>query len=317
MKKKIGQVLVLTVLLNLFTGCATKLEAPLVSMFYDVGPLYRFPENDDFFLLARPEGHEELLAEILKNLMPFKPRDARQVLERTRAVSLSGQFTSPLTFSAILDGEFPPFFVRRALKKSPDWHQLEKESWQGPEGSIVYTYYKNSIVATSAQERFEIFRDEEKFYTITEAGESETEFNSCTSAYCAQSPILSDGDRLWWEGGSPVLLFYMPHLEKLPLPRGLKAIPPESSALISLEAAPHRDGAYTLNGELRFSGAPQARMWALALRFFLGARLGLSPHEEEREALGQLNLNADDSVLKITNWTMSPQAWGRFLASFR
>ncbi len=293
MKKKYKDMLFLFVLFILIASCATK----PIPVRKESGPLARLPRNEGFYLLARPDGHEELNLEILKTLIPLIPGEAYQVLERTHDAVLSGNFTKPLFFSVILKGEYPAFFVRRALKKSPDWYKQEGQIWQGPDKILANTLYKNTLIAANAPNALELLSQNMNHPPITD-------------------PILPEVDRLWWEEGGPVLLFYLPRLDGLPLPQGLRTIPPGSSALMSLEPFPDQPGRYSLHGELRFSVPREVRLWALGLRFYLAARLGLSPHAEERAALKRLNIEQEGSVLKITNWSMSPKAWAGFLASF-
>ncbi len=294
MKKKYSSLFLSAALFCLIISCATK---PIL-LSKDAGPLDRLPPGEDFYLLARPAGHEELNFEILKTLMPLEHGESFRALERTREAALGGKFTSPPVFAGLLEGEYPPFFVRRALKRSPDWHKTEGQTWQGPGGILADTLYKNTLIAASLPTSLEVLRQN---------------MNSPVK----EGPSLPEAGRLWWEGGIPVLLLYLPRLERLPLPAGLKAIPSGSSALLGLESSPGQPGIYSLRGELRFSDPREARLWALGLRFFLAARLGLSSRGEERKALGQLNIEAEGPVLKITDWSMSPGAWGEFLGSFR
>lgn len=302
LKKSIGQLILKQIhpirpfLLLLFIpvlgiSCTTKPVMPP----QDADPLAVLPDTDDFYLLARPSEHPELSYEILKDLLPVEPAEIYPALERTRHTAISASFGKPLEFSGKMEGDFPAFFVRRSLKKSPAWSKDQDKTYKGPDDILADTLYKDTLLAASAPDRLDTLQ-------------------ASALNYPADHTLLSREDREWWESGSAALLFYLPDLAVFPLPEGLPAVPGGSSLLVSM--LPLEDGRYSLSGEFRFADSKNTRFWALGLRIFLAGRLGLSDSPEERQAMSDLNLKIEDSVVILNNWNMSAPGWGNFISTF-
>ncbi len=291
--------LTLVVIAILFASCTTRPVMPPE----EAGPLARLEGNEDFYLLARPAEHPELAAAVLSNMMDTDPDEMSAALRRTRLSLIAGRFASSdaaFEFSGILEGEYPAFFVRRALRKSPDWKKQEEKIWKGPDEILADTVFKNTLIAASGDERLDGLQ------------------NAVGKASLGDD-ILPRDDREWWEGGRPALMLYMPSLEALPVPEGFPSVPEGSSLVMALtdaSIAGDREEAYTLSGDIRFADERSARLWALGLRIYLAARLGRSPHDEERAAMGTVKVKTEASVITLDGWTMSPAAWARFMAEF-
>ncbi|QEN07003.1 hypothetical protein EXM22_03005 [Oceanispirochaeta crateris] len=279
----------------LFFSCTT----PPVELPQNTDPLIVLPREDEFYLLVRPSDHSRLSFEILRDLLPLNESEVYPALERTNETILSGMFHSTLQFSAKMSGDFPAYFVRRSLKKSPFWEKVEDKTYRGPGDILADTLYKDIFLAASEEERL---RDLQSLQS---------------SDFSDFQGILNQDDLDWWLSGTPALMLYLPAISAFPLPRGLPSVSEDSSLMFSLIPIPEQPGMYTLNGELRFSEARTAKLWALALRFYLGGRLGLSSRQEEQNALASLSLNTEGSVIHLTDWTMSARGWGDFIASFK
>ncbi|MBF9017786.1 MULTISPECIES: hypothetical protein [unclassified Oceanispirochaeta] len=274
-----------------FFACTTRPVMPP----QDSDPLAVLPSTDDFYLLARPSVHPELSYELLKDILPVDSSEIYPALERTHNTVISARFGKPLEFSGMMEGEYPAFFVRRSLKKSPGWSKNEEKTYKGPDGILADTIYKNTLLAASADPRLHVLQ-------------------SALMKFPEDNSVLSAEDREWWESGNAALLFYLPDLAVFPMPEGLPVVPEGSSLLISM--IPADDGRYSLNGEFRFAEAGSTRFWALGLRIFLAGRLGLSESEEERLAMSELNLKIDGATIILDNWNMTAPGWGHFLSTF-
>ena len=287
----------ISLLLVLFASCTTRPVMPPD----EAGPLSRLAAGEDFYLLARPAEHPALATAVLGNMMDADPVQMQRALERTDLGLIAGRFSSPLEFSGILEGDYPAFFVRRSLRKSPDWEKQEEKVWKGPDEILTDTLFKDTLIAASEEERLAGLQQSLTFPSPRDEAPA----------------ILPDADRQWWEGGAPAILLHLPSLGALPLPQGLPSVPEDSSLTAGLtEASAGTGESYTLSADLRFSDERSARMWALALRIYLAARLGRSDREEERAAMRGLQVKADGPVIRLDGWTMSPAAWAVFLAEF-
>ncbi|MDC7234652.1 MAG: hypothetical protein PQJ58_15580 [Spirochaetales bacterium] len=289
---KIKNIYFYLLLILLVSSCTTKPVIPP----QDADPLAILPDSDDFYLLARPSEHPELSYEILRDLIPVEPSEIYPALERTRNTVISASFGQPLEFSGKMEGDYPAFFVRRSLRKSPDWDKSEEKSYKGPNDILADTLYKNTLLAASAAPRLD-------------------DLQEASLVYPAEKRVLNRQDREWWESGTAALMFYLPNLALLPLPEGMPVVPEGSSLLVSM--LPLEDGRYSLSGEFRFSDSRATRFWALGLRVFLAGRLGLSESEEERQAMGELSLKTSDSMISLSNWNMSARSWGYFISTFK
>ena len=280
----------------ILASCTTKPVMPPE----EAGPLSRLEAGEDFYLLARPAEHPELASAVLGNMLETDPEEMSVALERTSLSLIAGRFSSPFEFSGILEGNYPAFFVRRSLRKSPDWEKQEKKVWMGPDEILTDTIFKDTLIAASADKRL--------------AG-----LQSAMTGSAVPDEILSRSDREWWEGGHPALMLYLPSLSALPMPDGLPSVPEDSSLVLGLSDASvsgDRGEAYTLSGDIRFADERSARMWALGLRLYLAARLGRSEHDEERAAMSTVKVKTEGTVISLDGWTMSPFSWARFMADF-
>ena len=283
----------------LLASCTTKPVIPPE----EAGPLARLGAGEDFYLLARPAEHPDLASAVLGNMMETDPEEMEAALERTSLSLIAGRFGSSgaaFEFSGILEGDYPAFFVRRAFRKSKDWNKYEEKVWKGPDEILADTIFKDTLIAASEDERL-------------------SGLQSAMSGTINDDDILPEGDREWWEGGRPALMLYLPSLSVLPMPEGLPAVPENSSltaVLTDASISGDREEAYTLSADLRFGDDRSARLWALGLRIYLAARLGRSPHQEERAAMSELSVKVEGSNIALDGWTMSPLAWARFLSEF-
>lgn len=298
MKRK--HTLLIVIVLAVLASCTTKPAIPPE----ESGPLARMDAGEDFYLLARPAEHPDLAASVLGNMMETDPEEMAAALERTSLTLIAGRFGTSeegLEFSGILEGDYPAFFVRRALRKSKDWERQEEKVWKGPDEILADTIFRDTLIAASRDERLEGLQD-------------------AMTGIAGSEDVLSRSDREWWEGGRPAMMLYLPSLGVLPMPDGLPAVPDNSSltaVMTDASIAGDRGEAYTLSVDLRFGDDRSARLWALGLRIYLAARLGRSPYEEERAAMSTVAVKVEGSSIALDGWSMSPFAWARFLSEFR
>ncbi len=292
MKKYILPALSLLLLALLLPGCTT--TAPVERI--DADPLAVLPEDDDFYLLARPSEHPELVLEVLQELMPVEEGQIMPALERTRTAVVSASFGDSLEFSGKMEGDYPAVFVRHSLRRSKDWAKEEDKTYRGPMDILADTMYKNTLLATSGEERLDSLQAD--FLNQPE------------------KTVLPKSDLEWWQSGDSAVMFYLPDMSRLPMPAGLPSVPAGSSFAGFLSPVGESEQ-YRLSGELRFADARNTRMWALGLRLFLAGTLGLSPVAEERQALNEMELKIHDSIIMLDNWKMTPSAWGHFLSGFK
>ncbi len=290
--------------LLLFLGsCTTKPVLPPE----DSDPTTILPSGEDWYILTRPSAHPDLIMALAGVWLSDSPA-IKSALTRTETTLLSGSFgkkevidlsqkNSKIVlpdFSACFQGDYPAFFVRNSLRKDDAWRKGEGKTYQGPGGLIVETEFKDLVLAVSGQERLELLQQ----------GVLQPEVEN-------RLPLKL---REWWLSGNPALLIYLPSLSDFPLPEGVPAIPGNSQADLAL--IPAEDGKYALDLSIGFPDSRSARLWSLGLRFYLAARLGNSPVEEERQALGDISLNAEESTIRLTGWVMTPEGWGQFLSPY-
>ncbi|MDC7241701.1 MAG: hypothetical protein PQJ50_15210, partial [Spirochaetales bacterium] len=229
-------------------------------------------------------------------LMPVEEGQIMPALERTRTAVVSASFGDSLEFSGKMEGDYPAVFVRHSLRRSKDWAKEEDKTYRGPMDILADTMYKNTLLATSGEERLDSLQSD--FLNQPE------------------KTVLPKSDLEWWQNGDSAVMFYLPDMSRLPMPAGLPSVPAGSSFAGFLSPVGESEQ-YRLSGELRFADARNTRMWALGLRLFLAGTLGLSPVAEERQALNEMELKIHDSIIMLDNWKMTPSAWGHFLSVFK
>ena len=290
LKKYILPALILLVLL--LSGCTT--TAPLQKENAD--PLAVLPEDDDFYILARPSEHPELVLEVLQELMPVEEGQMMPALSRTHTAVVSASFSDPIVFSGKMEGDYPAVFVRHSLRRSKAWTREEDKTYRGPMNIFADTLYKNTLLAATGEGRLENLQDD--FLAQTEKS------------------ILSPEDLQWWQSGGSAVMFYLPDLGRIPMPSGLPSVPADTVFKATLDPVAGSDK-YNLSGELTFADARNTRMWALGLRIFLAGTLGLSPVEEERFVLNEMEMKMEGAGITLDNWKMTPSSWGHFLSGFK